>query len=242
MELHGVDVSHYQGTIDWQAVKAAGAVKFAILKIGYGWYANQIDPKFAQNYKGVKAAGIPIGGYWYSHAVTAEQGKKEAATCLKAIEGLQFEWPIYYDYEANKDTNGGTKAGRTAACVAFCEAMEKAGYYTGVYSFTNFFRSNLDWQSLSKRFSIWLADYRANYDKEIPRDIHQYKSTGLEVGIPARVDCNTAYKDMAVIIKAAGLNGWGKASLQTFTAQASAGDIARLKALAESLNLSYKIE
>lgn len=242
MELHGIDVSHYQKIIDWQAVKAAGAVKFALIKIGYGWYEDQIDEKFKANYERARAAGVSIGGYWYSHAVTAEQGRKEAMTCIKAIKGLKFEWPIYYDYEANTDTTKGTKASRTEACIAFCEEMEKAGFYTGVYSFANFFKTALDWKTLSGKYSIWLADYRANYDKEIPRDIHQYSSKGLEVGVPTRVDLNTAYRDLSVVIKAAGLNGWGAGELKTFTAKATQGDIDKLVSLAKVYGLEYEVK
>ena len=95
MVTHGIDVSKHQGVIDWRKVKA----EFAILRAGFGRYANQKDTQFERNYAGAKAAGIPVGAYWYSYARSAEEAREEAKACLQVLQGKQFEFPIYFDIE-----------------------------------------------------------------------------------------------------------------------------------------------
>ena len=99
MVTHGIDVSKHQGKIDWQAVRETGSVNFAILRAGFGRYANQKDPQFERNYAGAKAAGIPVGAYWYSYAQTTEEAREEAKACLQVLQGKHFEFPIYFDIE-----------------------------------------------------------------------------------------------------------------------------------------------
>lgn len=248
MELRGgIDVSYHQGMINWQAVKATRKVNFAILRAGYGKYAYQKDPMFERNYAGAKAAGIPVGAYWYSYAKSVEEAREEAKACVEVLRRNKFEYPIYYDIEDN--TQGGLgKAVLTAMCEAFCDTLEKAGYYAGVYANTYWFTNKLDHARLAAKYTIWLADYRKYYDKDIVRHMHQYSAKGRVEGIQGRVDLDVCTLDFPVIIKAAGLNGYSKAAapgstgLKTFSAQASSGDIAQLEKLAKSLNLSYKIE
>ena len=93
--MTGIDVSKHQGVIDWSKVKT----DFAILRAGFGRYASQKDPQFERNYAGAKAAGIPVGAYWYSYARSAEEAREEAKACLQVLQGKQFEFPIYFDIE-----------------------------------------------------------------------------------------------------------------------------------------------
>ena len=136
----------------------------------------------------------------------------------------------------------------TAICEAFCDTLEKAGYFAGVYASTYWFTNKLDHARLASKYTIWLADYRAVYNKTLKRDMHQYTSNGHVEGISGRVDMSTCTRDFPSIIKNAGLNGYSKTAapdspgLKTFTAQASPGDLAQLEQLAKSLKLSYKIE
>lgn len=242
MVTHGIDVSKHQGMIDWSKVKT----DFAILRAGFGRYESQKDTMFQRNYEGAKAAGIPVGAYWYSYATTVEEAREEARVCLQVLAGKQFEYPIYIDVEDALQRFVG-KSKLTAICEEFCDTLEKAGYYAGVYASTSWFLNRLDHARLAGRFSIWLADYRAVYNKTLKRDMHQYTSNGHVEGISGRVDMNTCTRDFPGIIKKAGLNGYSKTSvpdstgLKTFTAQASSGDLAQLEQLAKSLKLSYKI-
>lgn len=100
-DMKGIDVSVHNGNIDWQKVKSAG-IDFAILRAGYGRLASQKDEKFEQNYAAAKAAGIPVGAYWYSYAMTPEEAELEADVFLSVIKGKQFEFPVYYDVEKKK--------------------------------------------------------------------------------------------------------------------------------------------
>lgn len=241
----GIDVSKWQGVIDWQAVKAAGC-DFAILRAGLGNRASQRDVTFDQNYNGAKAAGIPVGCYWYSYADGVQDAKAEAAACLEVIKGKQFEFPVYYDLE-DKTTAVLGKVINTQMVKAFCGALEKAGYFAGLYSYTSYMRSYLDWKELAKLYTIWLADYRTIYDKEIPRDMHQYTSSGAWNGINGRVDTNNCIKDFPSIIKAAGLNGYTKPNnghlYDIAVLGVSNGDANKICELCDELQLNYtKVE
>ena len=247
MVTHGIDVSKHQGKIDWQAVRETGSVNFAILRAGFGRYTSQKDPQFERNYAGAKAAGIPVGAYWYSYARSAEEAREEAKACLQVLKGKQFEFPIYFDIEDSTQEFLG-KAVLTAMCEAFCDTLEKAGYFAGVYASTYWFTSKIDHARLAGKYTIWLADYRAGYNKTLKRDMHQYTSKGNVDWSVWYVDMNTCTRDFPAIIKARGLNGYSKTAapnstgLKTFSVQASPGDIAQLEQLAKSLKLSYKIE
>lgn len=246
--IYGIDVSKHQGVIDWGKVKTG----FAILRAGFGRYTSQKDPLFERNYAGAKAAGIPVGAYWYSYAKSAEEAREEAKACLQVLQGKQFEFPIYFDIEDSTQVSLG-KAVLTTMCEAFCDTLEKAGYFAGVYASTYWFTHRLDHARLSTRYTIWLADYRAGYNKTLIRQMHQYTSKGHISGISGRVDLNVCTLDFPHIIKNAGLNGFGKAApmpaptpvptLQDITIkQASAGDINDFKALAERKELKYEIK
>lgn len=242
MELQGIDVSKYQGVIKWSRVKT----DFAILRAGFGCSDRQEDPYFERNYLCAKAAEIPVGAYWYSYAMSVKEARQEAKACLQVLKGKRFEYPIYIDIEdavqcyLDKDE-------LTAIAETFCDMLEQAGYYVGVYASTYWFTHKLDHARLAEKYTIWLADYRAGYNKTLVRNMHQYTSEGTVLGIPGNVDLNVCTLDFPAIIKKAGLNGYSKpvapdnTGLKTFTAQASPGDLAQLEQLAKSLKLSYKI-
>lgn len=200
----GIDVSRHQGKISWNKVK--GNVDFAIIRAGYGKSIKQKDPRFETNYAGATAAGIPVGAYWYSYAKTPAEAKQEALVCKQAIKGKRFEYPVYFDIE-DESQSGLSKQTLTAICKAFCDELEKAGYFVGVYANTDWFRNKLDHPALSKAYTIWLADYRTNYNKELKRDMHQYTSKGTVPGISGRVDMNTCTRNFPAIMRKAGLNG-----------------------------------
>lgn len=204
----GIDVSHWQGVIDWLSVKESG-IEFAILKAGGSDDGFYTDSTFEQNYKEAKAVGLPVGAYYFvgSLCTSRTDGIADAKRFLEIIKGKSFEYPVYIDLES---TNPAAKAGATEACIGFCETMEAAGYYCGIYaSDISGFRERLDISKL-ERFDKWVAIYgsKPNYVKSY--GVWQYSSTGKVSGIIGNVDMNEAYKDYPQIIKAAGLNGFKK--------------------------------
>lgn len=240
--MNGIDVSKWQGSkIDWAKVKAAG-IDYAILRAGYGSYISQKDPTFERNYAECKRLGIPVGVYWYVYAKTLDGIKQEVKTLLEAIKGKQFEYPIYLDIE-NEAQASMTKAALTQMIETGCTALEQAGYFAGVYTYTSF-ASYMDYAGLAKKYTMWLADYRKNYNTTLTRDMHQYTSTGNVAGIGGRVDCNRAYVDFPAIIRAAGKNGFEKEDNTMYSdtlkiGPVSGGDRKTMAALAESLNLPH---
>ena len=205
--IFGIDVSKHNGTIDWNKVKAAG-VKFAILRAGYGRDISQKDVKFEEYYRGAKAVGIPVGAYWYSYASDPEDAKREAAACIEAIKGKQFEYPIYFDLEEKSQFNQG-KAACTAMVKNFCDALEKAGYWAGLYMSRSPFTSYID-ESIRTRYALWLAEYNSKLNYSGSYGMWQNGSGGTVDGISGRVDTDYCYVDYPTQIKSAGLNGYTK--------------------------------
>ena len=206
--IKGIDVSHWQGDINWPKVKAAG-IKFAILKAGGSDDGFYKDSHFEANYKGAKAAGIPIGAYYFvgKGCVTAADGKADAERFIALLKGKQFEYPVYMDCEV---TPLSAKKGATDAAIAFCEALEKAGYYAGIYGSTySTFESRLD-DSRLQDYAHWVAQYAnsCTYTGKVGIGIWQYSSTGKVAGINGNVDMNYAYVDYPSLIKKLGKNGY----------------------------------
>lgn len=214
----GIDVSKWQGEIDWARV--APQVDFAIIRLGYRGYGAggtvQPDPCFEANLDGAVAAGIPVGVYFFSQAVNAAEGEEEARFCLDRLKDCKLDYPVYFDaeYSTHPRQQGRadniTCAARTEAADAFCRTLEAAGYYAGVYTYTSFaLEGKIAYNVLAKRYAMWLADYRENYNKTLPRGMHQYTGSGRVDGIDGDVDWNTCTVDYPGIIREAGLNGWG---------------------------------
>ena len=208
-----LDVSKYQPNIDYAQI--AKQVDGVILRCGVtGWgTANQCstDDYFEKHYAGFKAVGLPVGAYYYSAADTIAKAQEEAEYCKKLLAGKQFELPIYYDVECRERMDKVSKEQLTAQVIAWCDKMEQAGYFVGVYSYTSFINEKLDIASLAQRYTIWLADYRQNYDRTIPRDMHQYTSTAQIAGIAGGVDMSNLFRtNLMETIQETGLNGFAK--------------------------------
>lgn len=211
-DMKGIDVSVHNGNIDWNKVKADG-IDFAILRAGYGRLEKQKDEKFEQNYAGAKAAGIPIGAYWYSYAMSPEEAELEADVFLKVIKGKQFEMPVYFDLEEKKQFDLG-KEKVSAIMRAFLERVESAGYFTGLYgSASPLFTHTAD--DIKSHYTIWLANWvdKTNYSGAYA--VWQYSAKGKVNGITGSVDLDICYKDFPTIIKGKGLNGYGATATPT---------------------------
>ena len=201
MEFKGIDVSKWQGEINWEKVKASG-VDFAILREGYGL---QIDKKFKENCEKAKAVGMNIGVYHYSYASSAFDAKNEAEFCLGNISGLELEYPICFDIE-EKEMLKLSNETRTEIVKAFCEEIEKAGYYATFYCNLNWLENYLNYENL-KQFDLWLARW-SNTKPSQECGIWQYSSQGKIDGINGNVDLDVSYKNYPEIMKSKGLNGF----------------------------------
>lgn len=209
MEIKGIDVSRWQGVIDWKAVKKDG-VKFAIIKAGGSDAGFYKDRTFEQNYAGAKAAGVAVGAYYFVGKLckSREAGAADAKRFIDILKGKQFEYPVYIDFEAPDTTN---KAGNTDAVIAFCEVMENAGYFVGVYaSEISGFKDRLD-DSRLQHISHWVARYGSKPETDANVfHIWQYSSKGRVSGINGNVDMDTSYVDLETVIKNNYLNGFIK--------------------------------
>lgn len=202
----GIDVSRWQGRIDWAKVKAAG-IQFAILRAGYGdtlSYPTQKDETFEYNYAECKKYGIAVGAYWYSYATTVEQAKQEARSCVAMLKGKCFEYPIYYDVEEERIFTSG-KTNEIGQ--AFFEILEANNYFTGWYTFRSAAEYYLNDRSRS-RYTMAIAEYNDHLNYNGSYDIWQYSSTGRVNGITTNVDLDYCYTDFPTIIKQRGKNGF----------------------------------
>ena len=206
--MKGIDVSVHQKNINWAQVKASG-ISFTILKAGGSDAGFYTDSTFEANYAAAKAAGIPVGAYYFVGplCISREDGIADAKRFLKMIEGKTFEYPVYIDLEATSPTN---KAGATDACIGFCQTMEQAGYYCGIYaSDISGFQERLDLSRLTA-YDKWVARYGSKPQYVKSYGIWQYSDSGKVAGIGPEVDLDESYIDYPSIIKGKGLNGFPK--------------------------------
>lgn len=199
---NGIDVSEWQGVIDWRRVKT----DFAIIRAGYGRLVIQADKCFQVNYDGCKDNGIPCGAYWFSYAESADDARQEAAACLEIIKNRKFEYPIYYDIEEQRILALGKKTVSTIIS-AFLDTLEQSGYFAGLYMSLNNLNLYTD-DEIRRKYALWIADYGSF--KPDGAGIWQKSSTGRIDGINGNVDIDESYEDYPSIIRNAGLNGFEK--------------------------------
>ncbi len=200
-----MDVSRWQGNIDWKKVKASGKVDGVMLRAvstGAAYGGIYIDPTFEKNYWGCVEAGLPVGAYYYMKGTTIDYATKELAKLKVALEGKTFALPIAVDVE-----DPGLKAlsPESLAQLVKMEAkqIEKWGLYAMVYTYTNFADTALAMHELTD-FDLWIADYRSKRPSR-KHGMWQYTSKGSVPGVSGPVDLSHAHKDYPGIIKRAGL-------------------------------------
>ena len=191
----GIDVSKWQGTIDWNAVKAAG-VEFVIIRVGYrGSSAGALidDSMFATNIQGAKAAGLKVGVYFVTQAVNDVEAVYEASMVLDRIKGYSLDYPVFLDVEASGG-RGDTidKATRTAVITAFCETIRSAGYTAGIYANKTWLGSKMDTSAFGN-YVIWVAHYSSVCGYTGRYNMWQYTDKGTLPGISGSVDLNLWY-------------------------------------------------
>lgn len=201
-----IDVSYHQGAIDWAKVPYR-----AIVRIGYRGYGSgklMKDEQFDANLAGAKTSGKLFGFYFFSQAVTVEEAREEADFCASLAPA---GYPLFFDSEWGHTTKTGahdgradnlTKDQRTAIAMVFCERAKTHGFMAGIYTFTAFASANIDYAYLCEDYIGWLADTRTNYDKTLPRYIHQY-GQGSVAGVAKVVDLNHLIKALPAADKPA---------------------------------------
>lgn len=205
----GIDVSYYNGNIDWNKVKNDG-IDYAIIRVGFRGYGTStpvkpalIDKNLEKNLKGASAAGMPIGLYFFSQAITIDEAIEEASLCIKYANEYKIDYPIYFDTEFSNPQHDGradslSKQERTEIATAFCETVKNSGYTPGIYASKSFYYNQLEYSKLSK-YQIWMAHYTPNEtDFKHPFRMWQYSDKGSVDGITGnggKVDINISYYD-----------------------------------------------
>lgn len=191
----GIDVSKWQGEINWEQVKASG-VEFAIIRLGeiYQNDTNYVDTYFERNYSECKRLGIPVGIYVYTYCKTEDKIKEGANFVLSHLQGKTLDLPVYLDLEEKRILEIGKDQITNLAC-QFGNIIEKAGLWCGIYANLNWIRNYLNMNILN-RFTLWIAQYNIKCTYEGSYDIWQYSSSGQVTGIKGNVDMNYMYRDL----------------------------------------------
>ena len=211
--MEGIDVSRWQGDIDWQSVKNDG-IDFVM--VGMGRYYNDgttfLDPYFRSNVINAEKCGLKVGVYLFSLAKTVEHAKAEAKWVLEQIDGYRISFPVAFDMEDESVASLSTEV-KTDIALVFLETIREAGYYPMMYASENWFYDGIDLTRLTK-YDKWVARWREGMTFN-PVSIWQYTSTGSVSGISGNVDRDHCYRDYTSIItpryhaeKASYTRGW----------------------------------
>ena len=191
----GIDVSEWNGDIDWDKVAASG-IEFVIIRLGYRGYETGrlvLDLKFYDYIEGALAAGLKVGVYFFSQAVDEDEAREEAKFVLQNIRGYDVTMPIYFDTEEVENGEARTDdlvtEDYTAHAAAFCEAIKEAGYDAGVYASQKWINKSLDIKKL-ERYNVWFAKYSDFPSTPYRFVMWQYSESGLVDGISTYVDLN----------------------------------------------------
>lgn len=206
--IKGIDISHWNGSIDFEKVKASG-IEFVIIKAGGSDKGFYTDSKFKENYEKALAAGLSIGAYYFAgrYFRGIEAGVTDAQKFIDILSGIKFDYPVFLDIEAQDSRY---KEEITDASVAFCEQMEKAGYFVGIYaSDVAGFKDRLNHERISS-YAHWVARYGKEPEVCKEYGIWQYTSKGSVPGISGSVDMDVSAVDYSKVIKEKGFNGYPK--------------------------------
>ena len=198
-----LDVSKWQGSINWDKVKASGKIDGVMLRVlGSKGGKPYLDPYFARNYAECARLGIPVGGYYYTCAVTPQQTEEELAALRAALADKNFQLPLAIGVEDPRLRS--LAPAKLSDLVAEAAAqLEAWGLYAMVYTYTNFADTALDMAALAA-YDLWIADYRGKRPAR-RHGMWQYTSSGKIPGVSGPVDLSHAYKDYAGIIQRKGL-------------------------------------
>lgn len=196
MERRLIDVSEFNGRIDWEQVKET-EIEGAIIRCGYGNdIVSQDDRQWRYNAEECTRLGIPFGAYLYSYARTDAQSRSEAAHALRLIRGYRLSYPVYLDLE-----QPGTEGHAVAGAKIFGNLIENAGYFAGIYANEYWFTTVIG--NALNRYTKWCAKY-SDIRPSVECDIWQYSDTGRVSGINGFVDLNVCYRDFPAEIRGRG--------------------------------------
>ena len=203
--LRGIDAARYQGEVDWETVKAEG-VSFVFLRLGFRGYTSgglNKDDNFEMNYAGASAAGLDVGVYFFSQAVSEAEAVEEARYVLSELRGRNLDLPVVMDFELATDASGGYlgrlyDAGLSgeeyaAVCLAFCREVEANGYTAAVYAGQSMLRNSVGEELTKEGFSVWLAHWTVQTRFNGAYDYWQYSGSGRVTGIGPEVDLDMRY-------------------------------------------------
>lgn len=190
--MKGIDVSKHNGTVDWE--RAAGSIDFAIIRAGYG--KTYVDPWFERHLAGAQAAGLRVGVYHYSYALTVEDARAEARHLLSIINGRHFDMPLWFDMEdadGYKAKNGFTFSWPNISAItqAFIDTIRAAGYQCGVYASKSWFEDYINVDA----DAIWLAQWASKPTYAGKFDVWQNSDSGTVRGVTGKVDTNVLYTE-----------------------------------------------
>lgn len=196
----GIDVSSYQGDIDWKKVKDAG-VEFAILRLGFRGYGEKgivlIDEKFEENYQNAINNGINIGVYFFSQAINSNEVNEEIEMILNNIKDKKIEYPVIFDLEKIKNdsarTDNLTQEEITNLALEFCNKIKESGFKPCVYGNAKTFTTRMKLESLND-YEKWYADYMEKPLYPYDFNIWQYTENGKVDGIAGNVDINICFE------------------------------------------------
>lgn len=206
--MNGIDVSRWQGNIDFNKVKESG-IDFVIIKAGGSDDGFYTDGQFEVYYRNAVAAGLHVGAYYFvgPNCYGEVSGIADASRFIKILGDRKFDMPVYIDFEAPSPD---TRIANTNAVIAFCQTMEKHGYYCGVYaSDCSGFVNRLECDRLND-FDKWVAIYGGKPSRVGSYGMWQHTDSGKVAGISGNVDCDIAYKDYPSIIVQNGFNNYPK--------------------------------
>ena len=191
----GIDVSRWNGNIDWNAVKNSG-VSYVIIRCGYRGSSQGtliVDPMFQNNIRGATDAGLKVGVYFFTQAIDKVEAVEEASMVLDLIKNYRISYPVFLDVESSGGrADGISKETRTEVCKTFCQTIQNGGYTAGIYANKTWLTEKIDPGQLGA-YKIWLAQYASVPTYTGRYDMWQYMSTGKVSGITGNVDLNLSY-------------------------------------------------
>ena len=217
-----IDVSQFQGVIDWK--KVSPQVSAAIIRLGYRGYGSAgtltTDPRYKANMDGAISAGLPVGVYWCSQALSDAEALEEARYCISKLQGYKLTYPVLLDSETMAPNASGRadkigKARRTQYGLTWARAMRDAGYIVGLYCSESWYTAEIDGYAFDDDgFDIWIAKY-SQYAPKYRCDAWQFTSTARMDGISTNVDQNHVYKDYADRLRLQSMQSYDTVTLYT---------------------------
>ncbi|MCR5684599.1 MAG: hypothetical protein K6G81_04145 [Lachnospiraceae bacterium] len=203
VSIRGIDVSKYQGKIDWKKVAEAG-VEFAIVRLGFRGMNQgtlEMDPYYNTNMKNALANGIKVGVYFFSQAVDEKEALEEADYVINALKDYKLEYPVIFDTERvttfDARANGLGMDERTSLCKVFCDRIREAGYVPMIYANTKYMVMGIDLKQL-EGIDLWFAVYSDKITYPYHFDMLQYSESGSIPGVTGQVDLNISFVDYSV--------------------------------------------